>query len=87
MEEKTYGYHLRDIKKGILGDTSKIREELEELEDAMDQKCKVMALCEISDLYGAIEAFLLKHFPDINMQDLEKMAQITRRAFASGRRK
>ena len=80
------GYHLRSIQKGELGELSKIREELEELEDAMDQGVKIMALVELSDLQGAIDAFLQRHFPGLTLDDLQKMAAITRRAFQNGRR-
>jgi hypothetical protein len=33
------GYHKRVIAKGTFGEASKIREELEEYEDAMEQHC------------------------------------------------
>ena len=36
------GYHLRAIRKGKLGEVSKIREELEELEDATEQGVRIM---------------------------------------------
>ena len=48
------GYHLRKIAKGSPGEASKIKEELEEFLDAVDQGVKIMALVELSDLYGAI---------------------------------
>ena len=81
------GYHTREIKKGILGDVSKIREEVEELEDAEYQGCAIMALVELSDLYGAIEIYLAKHHPGTSMHDLSIMSMITQRAFTSGRRR
>lgn len=79
------GYHIRKIKKGVIGDVSKIREELEELEDAIEQKCRIMASVELSDLYGAIEEFA-KRF-GLSMEDLETMSDITKRAFKDGSRK
>ena len=81
------GYHVTSIKKGTLGDTSKIQEELEELLDAESQRCKIMELVELSDLYGAINSYLKKHHPGVAMGDLEKMSSITERAFKSGRRR
>ena len=45
-----------------------------------------MALVELSDLIGAINLYLEKHFPNMTMADLEKMSAITRRAFESGHR-
>jgi uncharacterized NAD-dependent epimerase/dehydratase family protein len=78
------GYHIRVITKGTLGDVSKIREELEELEDALEQGANIMASNEMSDLYGAIEALAEKM--GSSMKDIKKMSKITKRAFRSGRR-
>jgi small nuclear ribonucleoprotein (snRNP)-like protein/phosphoribosyl-ATP pyrophosphohydrolase len=78
------GYHLKDIKKGTLGDISKIEEELEELKDAMEQDCKIMMMVELSDLYGAIRAFAENQ--GLKMEDLEKFSNITKRAFENGYR-
>lgn len=80
------GYHLTEIEKGVLGESSKILEEVLELRDAETQGCKVMALVELSDLVGAIKHYLAKHHPDTRLIDLEIMANITRRAFDNGRR-
>jgi phosphoribosyl-ATP pyrophosphohydrolase len=95
MAEKDYsektthapGYHLTEIKKGTLGEISKILEEAEELADAEKQNCKVMALLELSDLIGAIEAYLHKRHPSLTIEDLHQMASITKRAFINGHRK
>ena len=83
---KAPGYHLREIPKGVLGDASKVVEEALELEDAMEQGNRVMALCEASDLLGAVEALLGKHFPGFGIADLKIMSDATKRAFESGRR-
>lgn len=80
------GYHTREIKKGKLGEISKIREELEELEDAAVQENRILTLCELADLYGAIEHFLDEHFPNIYMSDLATMAKATEEAFKDGSR-
>ncbi len=81
-----HGYHIKDIEKGVLGEASKIREETEEFLDALDQESSVMALVELSDLIGAIHAYLRKHHPSIKIDDLIKMSDITARAFISGHR-
>lgn len=81
------GYHITEIKKGALGELSKLQEELDELRDAQAQQCKIMELVELSDLYGAIEQYIEKYHPGISMSDLATMSNITKRAFLSGRRK
>ncbi len=82
------GYHLKEITKGKIGESSKIREELEELEDAEAQDNKVLAICELSDLYGAIEQYILAKFGgELTMKDLKKMARATAKAFQDGSRK
>jgi phosphoribosyl-ATP pyrophosphohydrolase len=80
------GYHLRYIQQGVLGELSKIREELDELVDAEAQGSKVMVLVELADLYGALELYLKRHFRDISMEDLATFSAITRRAFENGQR-
>ena len=51
-------YHVTEITKGIIGEWSKVIEEIEEYRDALLQECKIMAIIELSDLYGAIDAYL-----------------------------
>lgn len=80
------GYHVMPIAKGQVGELSKIQEELSELKDATAQDSKIMALVELSDLYGAIELYIEKHFPDFTMEDLKVMSNITRRVFENGER-
>lgn len=79
------GYHVREIKRGVLGETSKIREELEELEDAEEQENKILAICELADIYGALKACAEGY--GIAMEDLATMADATERAFRDGSRK
>jgi hypothetical protein len=90
MEDKVEtfkpGYHLAPITKGVIGEVSKIEEELAELKDAIKQKSKVMALVELSDLLGAIDLYLRKHHPDTSIEDLLIMSAITARAFKNGAR-
>jgi hypothetical protein len=85
MENKP-GYHMREIPKGTLGELSKIREELEEAEDAKEQGVEVMVLVELSDMVGAIEAYLDVHHHGTTIEDLHKMSEVTKRAFQNGRR-
>lgn len=83
----TIGYHLTRIQKGTLGEISKVQEELSEIIDALNQDNKVMALIELSDLIGAIKAFIIKNYNNsITIQDLERMADATKRSFESGER-
>lgn len=81
------GYHLTPIVKGELGQPSKVAEECAEFIDACAQDCRVMALVELADLYGAMRAYLAHHHPTLNMRDLEIMADINERAFRNGRRR
>ena len=83
---KNPGYHVRQIEKGVLGDISKIREELNELEDAVEQGVLIMAAVELSDLLGAIEAYAAKYH-GLSLSDIIKMKEVTERAFLSGRRR
>lgn len=83
---KLPGYHLSNIEKGTIGELSKIYEEIEEIKDAENQNAKVMILCELSDLIGAIQAYLDKHHNSLNIMDLVTMARITKRAFDNGHR-
>lgn len=81
------GYHIKEIEPGVLGEKSKIREELEEFIDALDQDCSIMALVELSDIIGAIKSYLEQYHPTVTVDDLMKMASITQRAFEDGTRK
>jgi phosphoribosyl-ATP pyrophosphohydrolase len=80
------GYHNRDITKGKFGEISKIEEEFEELLDAVEQDAKIMIVCELADLYGAISAYVEKHH-NLTMEDIKKMSDLTKRAFEDGTRK
>lgn len=58
------GYHIKFIKKGVLGYFSKIEEEFHEFKDSHEQKSTVMELVELSDLIGATIAFYRKNGKD-----------------------
>ena len=89
IEEKKAkpGYHITHIERGVLGEASKIKEEVDELIDAEGQGCRVMAIVELSDLLGAVEAYIEKQKLGVTIEDLMAMAKITKRAFKNGHRK
>jgi hypothetical protein len=78
------GYHVRDIKKGEYGEISKVEEEIDEFKEAMEQGNKIMAVLELSDIYGALEHLASKH--GYSMKDLKIMSDATKRAFMDGTR-
>jgi hypothetical protein len=80
------GYHLREIEKGVVGELSKIYEEVEEIKDSAEQGVDIMLLVELSDLVGAVQLYLRKHHPSITLEDLVKMSNVTQRAFETGGR-
>jgi len=82
------GYHIKEITKGELGELSKVNEELQEALDAEEQKNPVMVLLELSDILGAVDSYLQKHYDGkLTLKDLVVMAKATQRAFQSGERK
>lgn len=83
---KKKGYHEAIIPKVPAGSFLKILEETEEAKDAYLTKNPIMLLVELADLYGATELFLEKEFPGMDMKHLQKMHQVTKRAFQHGRR-
>jgi hypothetical protein len=85
-KELNPGYHIKTIERGIFGEPSKIREEVEEFMDAVEQGCSIMALVELSDLIGAIQGYLAKYHKSIKLVDLVRMSSITERAFKIGSR-
>lgn len=78
------GYHNREIVRGVYGEFSKIREEFEEFDDAVEQNNILMSLVELSDLIGAIEGYAVKY--GISLDDLIIMKNATKRAFEDGTR-
>jgi hypothetical protein len=79
------GYHTKAIEKGVLGTSSKIREELEELQDGELQGIKILVHCEMADLYGALRALAITY--GLTMVDLCAMCDATESAFKDGTRK
>lgn len=79
-------YHKNQITKGILGELSKIQEELDEAVDAENQGAKILVLCELADLIGAVDAYLSRHLGTFTLRDLQNMAELTKSAFEDGTR-
>lgn len=78
------GFHINPIEKGILGTSSKILEEVQELIDAENQNLKILALWELSDIIGAIQLYLEERYPTITIYDLIKMAEKNSDMFKEG---
>ena len=82
------GYHKKHIPKGEFGKFSKIREEFLEFEDAHEQKDRIMELCEMSDILGAMRAYLNEQYGGhVKFKHLIRLAKGTHRAFLNGDRK
>ncbi len=79
------GYHKTIIKKGVLGEFSKIKEEFDELTDAFEQGDKILQLCELSDLLGAIEEYSESKL-NMSLNDLIKFSDKTKSAFKENKR-
>lgn len=77
-------YHNRVIERGEFGEFSKIREEMEELLDAHEQNNRMLELCEMADLLGAIEGYVKKN--NLTLSDLVSMMELTKRSFIDGSR-
>lgn len=79
-------YHLKQIKKGKIGEFSKIQEEIDELLDAHSQNNSILELVELSDLIGAIELYVENYYK-INLDTIIKMTKVTQSSFKDGTRK
>lgn len=78
------GYHKNNINKGVVGEFSKIQEEFEELKDGVVQGNKVLIICELTDLVGAIEEYAKKF--NLTIDDLKSFSDLTKSAFKEGKR-
>lgn len=85
IEEEIKGYHQREIPKGELGEFSKIIEEYTELLDAHEQDARVLEICELTDLIGAIKHYAAKKY-NLSLDDLMKFSHMTEDAFKAGKR-
>lgn len=78
------GYHKREIQKGVFGEFSKIKEEFDELVDAQEQGDKILQICELTDLVGAIEEYIKKW--NMTIEDLVQFSNKTKSAFKERKR-
>lgn len=76
-----FGYHTQFIVKGEYGKFSKVKEEFDELKDAWENReSKVLTICELSDLYGAMEAFANECL-NISMDEIVKFSDLTKEVY------
>lgn len=81
------GYHERAVPRSPHGTAGKVVEEALELLDAQAQGARLMAAQECADVLSAVRGFVESELAGITMSDVELMAAITDRAFASGVRR
>jgi len=67
-------FHKAKIQKGIYGELSKIKEELDEAYDAESQGQDLMLLIELSDIIGAVEGVSKKY--GFTLEKLMKFAKL-----------
>jgi hypothetical protein len=79
------GYHKNKIPKFTFGTSGKITEEYLEWKDAATQNNKILELCELADLIGAIEGHI-KNAYNLTLDDLIVMKNATKTAFLDGSR-
>ena len=77
-------YHKLNIHKHSVNSPYKIQEEFLEYIDAIATGNKVMAIQELSDLYGCLENEIRKY--GMNITDLKVMSDLTKEVFKSGTR-
>lgn len=77
-------YHKLPINKHAVGSPHKIHEEFLEYLDAVATGNKIMAVQELSDLYGCIETEIQKY--DMSVEDLKVMSDLTKEVFSKGAR-
>lgn len=92
QESLKLGYSEFPIKKGVLGEISKIEEEYQEFLGAVRQGNRIMSLVEVADLIGAIELYLeaielYLEKNNLSIEDALKMSKDTKRSFLEGQRK
>jgi arginyl-tRNA synthetase len=75
MKTDNPGYHVNVIDKGVYGQFSKVAEEFQEVQDAWEQDCSIMALVELSDMLGAMETF----YPDFHRHAAQAEEQLRHR--------
>lgn len=71
----TNPWHVNPIKKGVLGELSKIQEELDEALDAEQQGQDIMEICELTDIIGACAARAQKKY-GLSLDQLVKFSKL-----------
>lgn len=71
----------KQIPKGKIGEFSKIEEEFEELKDAIEQGDKVLTICELTDLIGAID-FYASNYYNLSLNDLRMFSDKRKLTFS-----
>lgn len=88
--EETFkpSYHKKPILKGDYGKSSKIIEEVREYEEAVRENATLVALCELADIKGAVDALIEKFLREhvISKQAIERFSRQTRESFSIGKR-
>ncbi len=77
-------YHEIKICKHEIGSPFKLEEEVHEYLDAVGSNNPIMAVQELSDIYGAIEIEAKKY--GITMENIKTMSDLTKSVFESGKR-
>lgn len=67
-------WHKREISKGVFGELSKIKEELEEAYDSEEQGQTLMLMFELSDIIGACGGVASKY--GLTLDDLVKFSKL-----------
>lgn len=67
-------WHVREIKKGVYGELSKVQEELDEAVDAEEQGQTLMLLYELSDIIGAVGGIAKKY--GMTLDQIYKFCQL-----------
>jgi hypothetical protein len=80
MKSENPGYHINVIDKGVYGEFSKVAEEFQEVQDAWEQKCSIMAIVELSDMLGAMETF----YPNFHKHLEQAREQLRHRIVQNG---
>ena len=70
-------WHVRKIERGVYGELSKVREELEEAEDSIEQNQPVMLIFELSDIIGACGGVAAKY--GLTLDDLVTFSKLRSR--------
>ena len=84
QETKNLISHTRRRHDNSIKSRVEFEEEFLELKDAYGQNNKVLEICELCDLVGAIEAYAQKY--NLTLADLIKMKEANKRAFQDGTR-